>query len=40
VELPKQPGVNAYGSSREEARCGAVALALRAAADRLEHGES
>ena len=33
------PGVLAYGASRAEARTKATALAFRAIADRIEHGE-
>jgi predicted RNase H-like HicB family nuclease len=39
-EVPDLPGVLAYGASREEAVAKAEALALRAIADRLDHGES
>jgi predicted RNase H-like HicB family nuclease len=34
------PGVLSYGMTEDEARMRAQALALRALADRLEHGES
>lgn len=37
--IPVLPGVMAYGLTREEARSRVEALALRAMADRLEHGE-
>ena len=40
AEIPDLPGVLAYGSSREDAIQKAEALALRALADRLDHGES
>ena len=40
TEVPKLPGVLAYGESREEAVVRAQALALRVLADRIEHGES
>lgn len=33
------PGVMAYGSTRESAIAGVRALALRAAADCIDHGE-
>ena len=39
AEVPDLPGVLVYGTSREEAIQKAEALALRALADRLEHGE-
>jgi predicted RNase H-like HicB family nuclease len=39
AEIPELPGVMAYGNSRNEAISKAEALALRALADRLEHGE-
>ncbi len=39
AEIPVLPGVLAYGLTREEARNRVEALALRAMADRLEHGE-
>jgi predicted RNase H-like HicB family nuclease len=39
AEIPALPGVMAYGRNPEEARSKATALALRALADRLEHGE-
>jgi predicted RNase H-like HicB family nuclease len=39
AEIPEIPGVMAYGQSREEALARVEALALRALADRLEHGE-
>ena len=39
AEVPDLPGVLVYGTSREDAIQKAEALALRALADRLEHGE-
>jgi predicted RNase H-like HicB family nuclease len=39
AEIPKLPGVMAYGSSRKEALAKVEALALRTLADRIEHGE-
>jgi predicted RNase H-like HicB family nuclease len=39
AEITELPGVMAYGSSQDEARARAQALALRVIADRLEHGE-
>jgi predicted RNase H-like HicB family nuclease len=39
AEVPAVPGALAYGASRSEAIGRAEALALRALADRLEHGE-
>ena len=39
AELPDLPGVMAYGQSKKEAVSKVKALALRAMADRLEHGE-
>lgn len=39
AEVMDVPGAMAYGDSREEAAARAKALALRAIADRLEHGE-
>ena len=39
AEVPDLPGVMTYGHTREEAISKAKALALRALADRLEHGE-
>jgi predicted RNase H-like HicB family nuclease len=38
--VPQLPGCLAYGASREEALSRAQALALRALAERLEHGET
>jgi len=40
AEVPDLPGVMVYGRSREEAVSKVEALALRAIADRLEHGEA
>ncbi len=39
AEVPELPGVMGYGSTREEAVSHVEALALRALADRLDHGE-
>ena len=39
AEIPELPGVIAYGDDAEQARRGAMALALRVVADRLDHGE-
>lgn len=39
AEVPDLPGVMAYGQTREEAVFRVEALALRAIADRLDHGE-
>lgn len=39
AEIPEIPGVLAYGSSRKDAIARVETLALRAVADRLEHGE-
>ncbi len=39
AEVPDLPGVMVYGQTREEAIFRVQALALRAIADRLEHGE-
>ena len=39
AEVLELPGVLAYGASSDEAIAKAQALALRAVADRLEHGE-
>ncbi|HUW55519.1 MAG TPA: type II toxin-antitoxin system HicB family antitoxin [Planctomycetota bacterium] len=39
AEIPELPGVMSYGQTREEAVAKVKALALRALADRLEHGE-
>jgi predicted RNase H-like HicB family nuclease len=40
AEVPDLPGALAYGLTRNEAIAKVEALALRAIADRLEHGES
>ena len=40
AEVPDLPGVLAYGQTREEAVFRVEALALRAIADRLDHGEA
>jgi len=40
AEVSELPGVMGYGSTREEAVSHVEALALRALADRLEHGEA
>ena len=40
AEVLEVPGALAYGASRDEAIAHAKALALRAMADRLEHGEA
>jgi len=40
AEVPDLPGVMVYGVSQQEAISKAEALALRAIADRLDHGES
>lgn len=37
-EVPQLPGVIAYGSTEDEARNKAAALALRVIADRIENG--
>lgn len=39
AEIPELPGVMTYGGTRQDAIAKAKALALRAMADRLEHGE-
>jgi len=39
AEVPEVPGAMAYGGTRDEAVGRAQAVALRALADRLEHGE-
>lgn len=39
-EIPTLPGVMTYGVSREDALAQCKALALRAIADRIEHGEA
>ena len=40
AEIAELPGAMAYGTTKEEARTKAEALALRILADRLEHGET
>ena len=40
AEVPELPGAMVYGTTREEAIAKVEALALRAVADRLEHGEA
>ncbi|MCL5059959.1 MAG: type II toxin-antitoxin system HicB family antitoxin [Candidatus Thermoplasmatota archaeon] len=40
AEVPQLPGVLCYGQTAEEAMAKAEVLALRAMAERLEHGES
>ena len=40
AEVPDLPGVLVYGTTRDDAIQKAEALALRALADRLEHGEA
>ena len=40
AEILELPGAMAYGPTREEAMARAKALALRAVAERLEHGEA
>ncbi len=40
AEILELPGVTAYGVTRQEAQEKVEALALRALADRLEHGET
>lgn len=39
AEVPILPGALTYGSTRAEAAARAEALALRALAERIEHGE-
>jgi predicted RNase H-like HicB family nuclease len=39
AEVPELPGVLAYGGTREEAKAGAEALALRVLSEQLHHGE-
>jgi predicted RNase H-like HicB family nuclease len=39
VEILELPGVMSYGPTQEQALASAQALALRAIADRIEHGE-
>jgi predicted RNase H-like HicB family nuclease len=40
AEVPELPGVLCYGTSADNAMTKAEVLALRAIAERLEHGES
>ena len=40
AEVPQLPGVLCYGKTADDAMAKAEVLALRAMADRLEHGES
>ncbi len=40
AEVPEHPGVVAYGATQEEAMAKAEALALRALAEQLDHGEA
>ncbi len=40
AEVPQLPGVLCYGQTAEEATAKAEVLALRAMAERLEHGKS
>ena len=40
AEVPEIPGAMAYGDTRDLAMARAEALALRALAERLEHGEA
>ena len=40
AEVPDLPGVMVYGQTRDEAIAKVETLALRAIADRLEHGEA
>jgi predicted RNase H-like HicB family nuclease len=40
AEIPRLPGALAYGVTRDEAMVRVEALALRALAEQLEHGES
>ncbi len=40
AEIPKIPGVMAYGATQNQAKASVEALALRTFADRLEHGET
>jgi predicted RNase H-like HicB family nuclease len=39
AEIPELPGAMVYGATEAEARDKVRALALRALADRIEHGE-
>lgn len=40
AEVPAVPGALAYGATAEQARSRAAALACRAIADLIEHGEA
>ena len=40
AEMVEIPGAMAYGATREQAMAGAEIVALRAIADRIEHGEA
>ena len=40
ADIPALPGTMAYGSTAEQARAHAQALALRVVAERLEHDEA
>lgn len=40
AEVPQLPGVLCYGQSADDAMAKAEVLALRAIAERLEHGET
>lgn len=40
AEIVEIPGAMAYGATREQAMAGAEIVALRAIADRIEHGEA
>ena len=39
ADIPELPGVTVYGTTRDEARIKAAALALRVIAEEIEHGE-
>lgn len=38
ADIPKLPGVMAYGATKEQARKKVFAIALRTLADKVEHG--
>ena len=38
ADIPKLPGVMAYGATKEQARKRVFAIALRTLADKVEHG--
>lgn len=40
AEVPEIPGVLAYGATADEAKAKVQAIALRALADRIDHGEA